>query len=128
MDAADEPMTAPEPASSADEAEVTAPADPERMSADEMVGLLGVMARQIAGDSPPVFRDASAVAAEVAASAARAAGPAAKVAAEATDDASTRLAERLEAYAAGVREQQALEAATQADATEADDEDPPEAS
>lgn len=96
---------------SADGTDVVNAAEPERMTGEEMVSLLGAMARQLVQDAPPTLRDASAVAAEVAASAARAAGPAARVAAETTDDASVRLAELLEAYALSVREQQAAEAA-----------------
>jgi hypothetical protein len=82
----------------------------ERLSTEEMLGQLQVMARQIAGDAPPALREASVVAAELAAIAARGTGPIAHTLADVTDDASLRLAERLEAYAASVREADAIEA------------------
>jgi hypothetical protein len=77
---------------------------PERLSSGDMLSQLQVMARQIAGDASPALREASAVAAELAAIAARGTGPVAHTLADATDDASLRFAERMETYAASVRE------------------------
>ena len=77
---------------------------PERLSRDDMLAQLQVMARQIASDAPPALREASAVAAELAATAARGTGPIAHTLADLTDDATVRLAERMETYAASVRE------------------------
>ena len=77
---------------------------PERLSREDMLDQLQVMARQIASDAPPALREASAVAAELAASAARGTGPMAHTLADLTDDASLRFAERMETYAASVRE------------------------
>ncbi|MEA2026425.1 MAG: hypothetical protein U9O18_07020 [Chloroflexota bacterium] len=78
---------------------------PGRLSREEMVDQLGVMARQIAGDAPPAVREASVVVAELTAIAARNTGPIAHILADATDDASLRLAKRLEDYAASVRQE-----------------------
>ncbi len=78
---------------------------PDRLSRGEMVDQLGVMARQIAGDAPPAVREASVVVAELTAIAARNTGPIAHILADATDDASLRLAKRLEDYAANVRQE-----------------------
>lgn len=83
---------------------------PERLSREDMLDQLQVMARQIAGDAPPAWREASAAAAELAAIAARGTGPIAHTLADVTDDASLRLAERLDAYAARVRETDVTEA------------------
>lgn len=83
---------------------------PERLSGEEMLDQLAVMARQIAGDTPPALREASAVAAELAAVAARGTGPIAHTLADVTGDASLRFAERMEAYAASVREAGNVEA------------------
>jgi hypothetical protein len=69
-----------------------------------MLDQLEVMARQIASDAPPALREATAVAAELAATAARGTGPIAHTLADLTDDASLRFAERMETYAASVRE------------------------
>jgi len=77
---------------------------PERLSHEDMLDQLQVMARQIAGDAPPAMREASAVAAELAAIAARGTGPIAHTLADVTDDASLRFAKRMETYAASVRE------------------------
>lgn len=82
---------------------------PDHLSAEEMLGQLGVMARQVAGDAPPAIREASIVVAELTAIAARNTGPIARTIADATDDASLRLAVRLEEYAADAREQRAAE-------------------
>lgn len=83
---------------------------PERLSRTDMLDQLQVMARQIAGDAPPALREASAIAAELAATAARGTGPIAHTLADVTDDASLRFAERMEAYAASVREADVIEA------------------
>lgn len=83
---------------------------PERLSRDDMLDQLQVMARQIASDAPPALREASAVAAELAATAARGTGPIAHTLADLTDDATVRLAERMETYAASVREPYVTEA------------------
>jgi len=83
---------------------------PARLSAEEMLEQLQVMARQIAGDAPPALRDASAVAAELGAIAARGTGPIAHTLADLTDDASLRFAARLEDYAANVRGADVIEA------------------
>lgn len=83
---------------------------PERLSREDMLDQLGVMARQIAGDAPPALREASAVAAELTAIAARGTGPIAHTLADLTDDASLRLADRLETYAANVRGEDVIEA------------------
>ena len=80
-------------------------AAPDRLSREDMLDQLQVMARQIAGDAPPALREASAVAAELAAITARGTGPVARTLGELTDDASVRFAERMEAYAAGVRDE-----------------------
>lgn len=83
---------------------------PERLSREDMLDQLQVMARQIASDAPPALREASVVAAELAAIAARGTGPIAHTLADLTDDASLRFAERMEAYAASVREADVIEA------------------
>jgi|GEM_PF-6683065 len=83
---------------------------PERLSREDMLDQLQVMARQIASDAPPALREASVVAAELAAIAARGTGPIAHTLADLTDDASLRFAERMETYAASVREPDAIEA------------------
>jgi hypothetical protein len=93
---------------------------PEKLSRDEMLDQLQVMARQIAGDAPPSLREASVVAAELAAIAARGTGPVAKTLGELTNDASLRLADRLETYAAGVRETDGLEAVPSDEASPSD--------
>jgi len=77
---------------------------PERLSSQEMFDQLQSMARQIVGEAPPAMREASAVAAELAAVAARNTGPLAHTIADITDGASLRFAERLEDYAADVRQ------------------------
>lgn len=81
----------------------------ERLSREDMLDQLQTMARQIASDAPPALREASAVAAELAAIAARGTGPIAHTLADLTDDASLRFAERMEAYAASVRDADASE-------------------
>jgi hypothetical protein len=83
---------------------------PERLSREDMLDQLQVMARQIASDAPPALREASAVAAEMAAIAARGTGPVAHTLADLTDDASLLFAERMEVYAASVREPDVIEA------------------
>jgi len=89
----------------------------ERLSREDMLDQLQAMARQIASDAPPALREASAVAAELAAIAARGTGPVAHTLADVTDDASLRFAERMETYAASVREadDKATEATDQAE-------------
>jgi hypothetical protein len=82
---------------------------PERLSGADMLDQLQVIARQIAGDAPPALREASVVAAELAATVARGTGPIAHTLADVTDDASLRFAERMETYAASVRESDDVE-------------------
>jgi hypothetical protein len=77
---------------------------PQRLSREDMLDQLEVMARQIASDAPPALREATAVAAELAATAARGTGPVAHTLADLTDDASLRFAERMETYARSVRD------------------------
>jgi hypothetical protein len=93
---------------------------PERLSSQEMFDQLQSMARQIVGEAPPAMREASAVAADLAAVAARNTGPLAHTIADITDGASLRFAERLEDYAANVRQTDVLPAET----TAADTSDP----
>jgi hypothetical protein len=83
---------------------------PKRLSGADMLDQLQVMARQLAGDAPPVLREASVVAAELAAIAARGTGPIARTLGEATDDATLRFAERMETYAASIRAADVVEA------------------
>jgi len=77
---------------------------PDRLTHEDMLDQLGAMVRQIAGEAPPALREASVVAAELTAVAARNTGPLAHTIADVTDDASLRLAQRLEDYAASVRQ------------------------
>ncbi len=84
-------------------AEAPAQPQPSRMSHQEMLDVLGVMARQLVDEAPDTLKETTAVAAEWTAQAARSSAPYAHRLAEVAEEASLSLAERSERLAADLR-------------------------
>lgn len=77
--------------------------EPSRMSHQEMLDQLRVMARQLVDESPTVLKETTAVAAEWTAQTARSSAPHAHRLADVAEEASLRLADRSEKLAADLR-------------------------
>ena len=89
--------------------------EPPRMSHQEMLDTLGVMARQLVDEAPDALKETTAVAAEWTAHAARSSTPYAHKLADVAEDASLRLAKRSERLAADIRADLAEESASPPD-------------
>ena len=89
--------------------------EPPRMSHQEMLETLGVMARQLVDEAPDTLKETTAVAAEWTAHAARSSTPYTHRLADAAEEASLRLAERSEQLAADIRADLAKDSASPPD-------------